>query len=125
MTDKGAELLRSAIYKRAILDYYEALITHNDNQIAQLETFFTSGAYYIKINVGEYIIKKCKEELKLVEAFVAEFLKSKESSIKIEPAKISPPVIKMYVNYKFSSYLTIREINDELYLILKKPLKMA
>lgn len=123
---QGYLLLREAIYNRAVLDYYAALIDYDDGRKKEIEEFLKSEFYYVNEKVGQYIISKAKRELELVEVFVDEFFASEKSSIFIDPSEISTDCIGIYVRHRFPNNLKLQQkSNDKLFLVLKKPLKMA
>ena len=63
----GYEDLRIAIVSRAIRDYKTALAYGKERAIYRLEKFFLSEwGQFLSGNYGEYIIERCKKNIKLI-----------------------------------------------------------
>ena len=63
----GYEDLRIAKVRRGVMDYNTALACGKESSIKRLEKFFLSEwGQFLSGNYGEYIIERCKKNIKLI-----------------------------------------------------------
>ena len=128
---EGVQNLVNAIYKQAANDYMKALIMENERGIKEAETFLLSGAYLQdEDRKGAYLVERCREEVKIAEKFIIDFLKSDSKEIEVDTSAISANVLRIAVYNCYKTCSTRTKKDDKLYLIkkpkrTKKPLKMA
>lgn len=113
---EGCKNLINGIYRQAAIDYIHALVSCNNQSIEQIGNFLTSGAYYKERGQGEYVKRKCLEEIRVSKNFVDNFLKSDEEKIKIDERKISIVVLKIVIRF-CPENLKIKETKGIFYLI--------
>ena len=89
----GTLALRNAIYAAAVLELTDEIVEGESHIV---EDFFRSGAYNLTQEVGEYIVKKTREEIERVERFVLDFAKGSEPSILV-PVDMSGKLIKKII----------------------------
>lgn len=89
----GTLALRNAIYAAAVLELTDEIVEGESHTV---EDFFCSGAYNLTPEVGEYIVKKTREEIERVERFVLNFAKGSEPSILV-PVDMSGKLIKKII----------------------------
>lgn len=89
----GTLALRNAIYAAAALELTDEIVKGESHMI---EDFFCSGSYNLTQEVGEYIVKKTREEIERAERFVLDFAKGSEPSILV-PVDMSGKLIKKII----------------------------
>ena len=123
--DKGAENLIVAIYERAADDLIAAYIKRKEENAKPIENFFKRNMYGVGIGVGDYIIRKCKDEVELVKNLIFEFYKSNEYVTILKDKDVNKKVVQMYLHeYDFQmKVITSKSENGEYYLVKKKKLR--
>lgn len=103
--DSGYMRLAKEIYFRAVLDYYEAVISNNEGSLKEVTRFFENNPYHIfSKSECRYIKNKCDENIKVAEDFVVDFLNSGKRKIEI-PKHLNKDVIQILCRIRYKEAL--------------------
>lgn len=84
--------LVEAIYRRAKLDYYEALILQDYGKRKEVERFFLNDPYIYLSEQGKDIIETCKNKVNSAINFVEDFIETNQRKLDI-PANIDTDAV--------------------------------
>lgn len=116
---EGCKNLCNAIYAQAANDYILAVVSGNKNLKKETESFLGSGAYFKTRGQGEYIKRKCLEEIKICRTFANDFLESDKDKIQINESNVSVPVLQQVVRFDYKNQLKVGRIKEKFHLIRK------
>lgn len=114
---EGCKNLCNAIYAQAANDYILAVVSGNKNLKKETENFLGSGAYFKTRGQGEYIKRKCLEEIKICRTFANDFLELNKDKILINQSGVSLPVLQIVVRFNYKGRLKVYKIKEKMYLI--------
>lgn len=77
--------LIEAMYRRAKIDYYEALALYDIGKRREVEKFFLNDPYIYTKEQGEDIIETCKNKVEKARKLIEDFLASGVHKIDIPP----------------------------------------
>ena len=72
----GCKELVVAIYRQAVEDYTELLVSHDtgNREMARIEQFLVSGSYQVDPELGRFMITKCHRAVEQAEEILEEYL---------------------------------------------------
>lgn len=119
--------LFQAIYERAKLDYYEAIITHNNGRRLEVARFFKDDPYYFTQSEGIDIMETLRNNIKEADQFYKDFIELNENEILV-PRKYDRQLILMLSRLKYRNISThvknkidrIKGYGYPIYLIKKR-----